>query len=150
MQHWGCVHTTWIAFAPAPYRIGLLFTRKNGDFGAIPVTERSRPLKWRVTCRMCSCYSWFTTTWQGGHVGGQKNKNFSRRIYMKKEFSFQRREMLLFLTTNMAAVTSRANQQYRIAFRVGTNSLIVYNKVTYLKYLLRCCRLLVWGLLLSR
>ena len=30
---------------------------------------------------------------------------------MKIEFSFQRREMLLFLTTNMAAVTSRANQQ---------------------------------------
>ena len=33
-------------------------------------------------------------------------------IRMKIEFSSQRREMLLFLTTNMAAVTSRANQQY--------------------------------------
>ena len=31
---------------------------------------------------------------------------------MKIEFSSQRREMLLFLTTNMAAVTSRASQQY--------------------------------------
>ena len=31
---------------------------------------------------------------------------------MKIEFSSQRREMLLFLTTSMAAVTSRANQQY--------------------------------------
>ena len=31
---------------------------------------------------------------------------------MKIEFSSQRREILLFLTTNMAAVTSRANQQY--------------------------------------
>ena len=33
----------WIAFVPAqkPYRIGILFTRKNGDFGAISVTERS-------------------------------------------------------------------------------------------------------------
>ena len=32
-----------IAFAPAwkPYRIGLLFTHKNGDFGAISVTGRS-------------------------------------------------------------------------------------------------------------
>ena len=30
---------------------------------------------------------------------------------MKEEFSSQRREMLLFLTINMAAVTSRANQQ---------------------------------------
>ena len=35
---------------------------------------------------------------------------------MKIEFSFQRREMLLFLTTNMAAVTSRANQQYVSSF----------------------------------
>ena len=30
---------------------------------------------------------------------------------MKIEFSSQRREMLFFLTTNMAAVTSRANNQ---------------------------------------
>ena len=36
---------------------------------------------------------------------------------MKIEFSSQRREMLLFLTTNMAAVTSHANQEYRVAFR---------------------------------
>ena len=34
-----------------------------------------------------------------------------RRIYTKMEFSSQRRKMLLFLTTNMATVTSRANQQ---------------------------------------
>ena len=32
---------------------------------------------------------------------------------MKIEFSSQRREMLSFLTANMAAVTSRTNQQYR-------------------------------------
>ena len=31
---------------------------------------------------------------------------------MKIRFSSQRRERLLFLTTNMAAVTSCANQQY--------------------------------------
>ena len=31
---------------------------------------------------------------------------------MKIEFCSQRREMLLFLTANMAAVTSQANQQY--------------------------------------
>ena len=49
-------------------------------------------------------YSWFATTWQGGHVGGQNKRIFPRRIYMKIE-------ILLFLTTNMAAVTSRANQQ---------------------------------------
>ena len=55
--------------------------------------------------------SWFATTWQGGQFGGQYNRIFSLRIYMKEEFSSQRREMLLFLTINMAAVTSRANQQ---------------------------------------
>ena len=37
---------------------------------------------------------------------------FSPRIYMKIGFSFQRREMLW--TTNMAVVTSRANQQFAI------------------------------------
>ena len=36
---------------------------------------------------------------------------FFRRIYMKIEFVSQRREMLLLLTTIMAAVTSRANRQ---------------------------------------
>ena len=35
---------------------------------------------------------------------------------MKIEFSSQRREMLLFLTTNMAAVTSRANQQSTVSY----------------------------------
>ena len=39
---------------------------------------------------------------------------FSGRIYMKIVFSSQGREMLLFLTTYMAAVTSRANQQWNI------------------------------------
>jgi len=56
--------------------------------------------------------SWFATTWQDGHVEGQYNRIFSWRIYMKIEPSYQRREMLLFLTSNMAAVTSRANQQW--------------------------------------
>ena len=45
-------------------------------------------------------------------VCGQYNRIFSRRIDMKIEFSSQRREMLLFFTTNMADVTSCANQQY--------------------------------------
>ena len=47
-------------------------------------------------------------------VGGQYNRIFSHRIYMKVGFSPQRRETLLFLTqhtTNMAAVMSRANQK---------------------------------------
>jgi len=33
------------------------------------------------------------TTWQGGQVGGQHKGIFSRRSYMKEEFSSQRREM---------------------------------------------------------
>ena len=39
-------------------------------------------------------YSWTATMWQGGHVGGQYNRIFFRRIYMTTEFSSQR-------TTNM-------------------------------------------------
>ena len=48
----------WVPLPSArkPYRIGLMFTRKNGDVGAISVTERScfapRSLKWRVTYRI--------------------------------------------------------------------------------------------------
>ena len=57
--------------------------------------------------------SWFETTWHGGHVGGKYNGYiFSWRIYMKMEFSCQRRKKLLFWTTNMTAVTSSASQQY--------------------------------------
>ena len=41
---------------------------------------------------------------------------------MKIEFSSQGREVLLFLTTNMAAVTSRANQQYKL----GYNDYFIY------------------------
>ena len=43
-----------VAQARKSYRIGLLFTRKNGDFGAISVTERSCSVpisKWSVTHR---------------------------------------------------------------------------------------------------
>ena len=66
---------------------------------------RSSMLSWKI-------YSWFATTWQGGHVGAENKRIFPWRICMKIVFSSQRREMLLFLTTNMAAVTSSANQQY--------------------------------------
>ena len=54
---------------------------------------------------------WFATTWQDGHFGGQYNRIFCGRIYMKTKLSSQRREMILLLTTIVAAVTSRANQQ---------------------------------------
>ena len=66
-------------------------------------------------------HSWFTTTWQGGHIGGQYNIIFSRRIFMKPEISSQRREMLLLLTTNVVAATSHANQQYPIVLLVINN-----------------------------
>ena len=49
----------WIPFAPArkSYWIGLRFTHKNGDFGAISVTERGcaaprQSLKWRDAYRI--------------------------------------------------------------------------------------------------
>ena len=45
-------------------------------------------------------------------LGVSKKELFSRRIYMKIEVASQRRDMLLFLTTKMAAVTSPANQKY--------------------------------------
>ena len=43
---------------------------------------------------------------------------------MKIEFSSQRREMFLFLTINMAAVTSCANQQF--AFNEAERILILH------------------------
>ena len=43
-------------------------------------------------------------------------------LHENGEFSSQRREMLLFLTTNMAAVTSRANQQCSQRFHKITSS----------------------------
>ena len=48
---------------------------------------------------------------------------FSRRIYMKIEVTSQRREMLLFLTTKMAAVTSSANQQYKGSLFIISNNI---------------------------
>ena len=44
-------------------------------------------------------------------VGGQYNTLFFRRIYMKMEFSSQRREMLFVLDYQHTTVTARANQQ---------------------------------------
>ena len=66
--------------------------------------------------------TWIVTRHQYGISAPVPEASFRRRpcwgqynrISMKIQFSSQRREMLLFLTTNMAAVTSRANQQYRL------------------------------------
>ena len=40
-----------------------------------------------VRLRESWLYSWFATTWQGGHVGGQYNIIFSWEIYAEIEFS---------------------------------------------------------------
>ena len=64
-----------------------------------PITVR----RWKPRENTSKLYSWTTTMWQGGHVGGQYNRIFFRRIYMTTEFSSQRSKMLLFLTTNMPA-----------------------------------------------
>ena len=91
-------------------------------------------------------YSWFCN-----HVVRQPfwasihQKNFSwRRIYMKLEFSSQRKEMFLFLTTNMAAVTSRANQQYgvltcRIRLRIPYYTGLITNMLYLLFYTMQIC-----------
>ena len=59
---------------------------------------------------ICGCYAWFAVTWQGGHVGGQYNKQcFEEFIWIW--LLVPSGEAILFVITNMAAVTSRANQQ---------------------------------------
>ena len=65
-------------------------------------------------------------------LGASKKELFSRRIYMKIEVTSQRREMLLFLTTNMAAVTSPANQNYN-------GSLFIISKNKSLRMLTSFC-----------
>ena len=45
------------------------------------------------------------------HVGGQNKRKFVHVVCIKIEVNSQRRKILLFLSTNMAAMTSRANHQ---------------------------------------
>ena len=59
-------------------------------------------------------YSRFTTTWQGGHVGGQ----------CKMMFSSQRRETFLFLVTNMATVMSHAKTTIHWALNDNWGSIL--------------------------
>ena len=72
---------------------------------------------------------------------GVNNTIFSPRIYMETEFSSQGREMHLFLITNMAAVTSRANQQH-VCKSSGENYwfaffLCEYCSLSFLSFVLR-------------
>ena len=60
-------------------------------------------------------------------LGDQYNIIFPRRIYMKMEFSSQRREMLLFLISHMAAVTSRANQLWQFLLTTPENTITYHN-----------------------
>ena len=71
----------WAEITSVPYSRVARWTFETSDMGFILLQRQN---------------SWFATTWRG-----QYNRIF---------FS-QRKEMLLFLTTNMAAVASRANQQ---------------------------------------
>ena len=43
-------------------------------------------------------YSWFATTWQGGHIGGQCYRNFARIIYIRTGF---------FVSVNLVSGMSR-------------------------------------------
>ena len=65
---------------------------------------------------------------------GQYNEIFSRRIYMENEFSSQGREMLLFLTTNIAVVTSRANQQYDLFDLINNQNEYSTHAIPFLKF----------------
>ena len=46
------------------------------------------------------------------HVGGKNKRKFAHIIYIIMEVKTQRRKILLFLSTNMAAMTSHAILQY--------------------------------------
>ena len=48
----------------------------------------------------------FATTWHGGHVGGQYNKNYFKEFTWQWSLVPMMVEMFLFLTTNMAAMTT--------------------------------------------
>ena len=50
------------------------------------------------------------------HIGGQNKRKFVHLVCIKMEVNSQRRKMLFFLSTNMAAMTSPANHQYQQAF----------------------------------
>ena len=45
------------------------------------------------------------------HVGGQNKRKFVHKVCIKMAGNSQRRKMSLFLSTNMAAMTSHANHQ---------------------------------------
>ena len=61
-------HYIWIALAPArkPYQKGLLFTHKNGGFGAISVTERS-----------CVTFRWSVNRYRSGRTHTLGARGFS-------------------------------------------------------------------------
>ena len=48
------------------------------------------------------------------HAGVQNKRKYDHIICIKMEVNSQRRKILLFLYTNMAAITSNANQQAAI------------------------------------
>ena len=86
----------------------------------------------------------FVPCW--GHIGAMLGVNtvafFLEEFYIKTEFCSQSREMLLFLTTNMAAVMSHANQQYGHLWdrpyvpcwdHVGGQYSSIFSRIIYMK-----------------
>ena len=87
--------------------------------------------KFRLTARACadrdsvplslnglsqaSCFtnSWFSLTWWDGHVGVQNNGKMSLKFSIMIESNSQKNFCAIVLYTNMAAVTSRENQELR-------------------------------------
>ena len=105
-----------------PFQSQASFQREQ--FGSYDYTARSLSL---VACSLTSQRSRMLMQKRplfGGYILGLQPRDkaailgvITRRIYMKIEFSSQRREILLFLTTNMTTVTSRANQQLTVKNR---------------------------------
>ena len=59
----------------------------------------------------------------------QYNRIFCRRIYLKIEFSSHRREIHLFLTISMTAVTSCVNLQFGEEKKTACNDIYAFPEV---------------------
>ena len=72
----------------------------------------------------CFCL-WSYSSYIGGfhcrHVGGQNKRKFVHIVCIKMALNSPRRKILLFLSTNMAAMTSHANHQLNFTKCVKLN-----------------------------
>ena len=67
------------------------------------------------------------------HVGGQNKRKFAHVICIKTAVNSQRRKILLFLSTNMAAMASHKNDQYGRVCRVSQLSPLTCGTETALR-----------------